>query len=181
VTVVNFVTENSIEHSILHLLAHKQMLANGVLDGAEDFSQIAMPSGRAALIERMQAMLGGRAQVQIKRLPPEEALVEAIRARHGARLLHAELRAERLIVVLDVEPAHIAAERTRLAVSTPQVEVLDPVAWQTLRRLVEFGVVSFAEARVRILHHRDANGANGQDAPTAIADMLRPQPEARVA
>jgi hypothetical protein len=181
VTVVNFVTENSIEHSILHLLAHKQTLADGVLDGAEDFSQITMPSGRAALIERMQAMLGRGERVRIKALPPEEALVEEIRARHGARLLHAELRAERLIVVLDVQPAHIAAEQTRLAVSTPRVEVLDPGAWQTLRRLVEFGVVSFAEARVRILHHRDANGTNGQDAPAPIADMLRPQQEVRVA
>ena len=181
VTVVNFVTENSIEHSILHLLAHKQTLANGVLDGAKDFSQITMPSGRAALIERMQAMLGGREQVRIKTLPPEEALVEQIRARHGAHLLHAEVRAERLIVVLDVEPAQIAVEQTRLAGSTPRAEVLDPGAWQTLRRLVEFGVVSFAEARVRILHHRDANGANGQGAPAAIADMPRPQQEARVA
>jgi hypothetical protein len=133
------------------------------------------------LIERMQAMLGGREQVRIKTLPPEEALVEDIRARHGARLLHAELRAERLIVVLDVEPAHIATEQTRLALSLPRVEVLDPGAWEAVRRLVEFGVVSFAEARVRILHHRDANGANGQGAPTAIADMLRPQQEARVA
>jgi hypothetical protein len=128
----------------------------------------------------MQAMLGGRAQVRIKTLRPEEALVEEIRARHGARLLHAEFRAERLIVVLDVEPARVAAERTRLAVSTLRVEVLDREAWHTLRRLVEFGVVSFAEARVRILHHRDANGGNGQNTPTAIADMLRPQPEARM-
>jgi superfamily II DNA or RNA helicase len=177
VTVVNFVTENSIEHSILHLLAHKQTLANGVLDGAEDFSQITMPSGRAALIERMQAMLRGREPIRIKTLPPEEALVEEIRARHGARLLHAELRADRLIVVLDVEPAHIEAEQTRLAVSTPRAEVLDPGAWQALRRLVEFGVISFAETRVRILHQQDANGPNGQHTPTATAGMLRPQQE----
>ena len=58
VTAINFVTEDSIEHSILHLLAHKQTLADGVLDGTGDFSEIKMPSGRAALIERMQAMLG---------------------------------------------------------------------------------------------------------------------------
>ncbi len=76
VTVVNFVTENSIEHSILHLLSQKQTLADGVLDGAADFSQIAMPSGRAAMIERMQAMLGGAEPIRIKTLPPEEALVE---------------------------------------------------------------------------------------------------------
>jgi hypothetical protein len=81
----------------------------------------------------------------------------------------------------DGRPADLAVEQTRLAVSAPRVEVLDPGAWQTLRRLVEFGVFSFAEARVRILHRRDANGTNGQHAPMAIADVLRPQQEARVA
>jgi superfamily II DNA/RNA helicase len=86
VTVVNFVTENSIEHSNLHLLSHKRALADGVLEGAEDFSKIAIPSGRTALVERMQAALDGSKPIQIKALPPEEALVEDIRTRHGARL-----------------------------------------------------------------------------------------------
>ena len=76
VTVVNFVTENSIEHSILHLLAHKQTLADGVLDGTEDFSAIRMPSGRAAMIERMQAMLGQTSPAPIKSCP---------RRRHSSR------------------------------------------------------------------------------------------------
>ena len=74
-----------------------------------------MPSGRAALIERMQAMLSGGEAIRIKTLPPEEALVEDIKARHGARLLHAELRAQRLLLVLEAEPAIVAAEQTRLA------------------------------------------------------------------
>ena len=113
VTVVNFVTENSIEQSILHLLSAKQTLADGVLDGAADFSKIGMPSGRAAMIERMQAMLGGGEPIRIKTLPPEEALVEDLKARHGGRLLHAELRAQRLLLVLDAEPPLIAAERAR--------------------------------------------------------------------
>ena len=87
VTVVNFVTENSIEHSILHLLSAKQTLADGVLDGTADFSKIGMPSGRAAMIERMQAMLGGGEPIRIKTLPPEEAgLIGFTETR--ARILH---------------------------------------------------------------------------------------------
>ncbi len=163
VTVVNFVTENSIEHSILHLLSQKQTLADGVLDGAADFSQIAMPSGRAAMIERMQAMLGGGEPIRIKTLRPEEALVEDVKARHGARLLHAELRAQRLLLVLDAEPPLIAAERARLASSTPGAEILDRAAWQTLQRLAEAGLIGFTETRARILHKSEANGAAGQD------------------
>jgi hypothetical protein len=161
VTIVNFVTENSIEHSILHLLSHKKTLADGVLDGADDFSKITMPSGRAALIERMQAMLGGGEPIRIKTLPPEEALVEEIKTRHGARLLHAELRSERLILVLDAEPLLIAAEQTRLASSTPRTEVLDRAAWQTLQRLAAAGLVGFTETRARILHQRTANKPGG--------------------
>jgi hypothetical protein len=165
VTVVNFVTENSIEHSILHLLTQKQTLADGVLDGTEDFSKITMPSGRAALIERMQAVLGDGEQIRIRSLPPEEALVEEIKARHGAQLVHAELRAQRLILVLDTEPSLIDAELARLATSTPQVEILDRAAWQMLQRLTATGLIGFTETRTRILQQSDANGTDtsGQD------------------
>lgn len=163
VTIVNFVTENSIEHSILHLLSDKQRLADGVLDGAEDFSQITMPNGRGALIERMRSLLGRSEPIRIRTLPPEEALVEDLKTRHGARLLHAELRSERLFLVLDAKPSLIAAEQMRLASSSPRVEILDHAAWSTLQRLVESGLVGFSETRVRILHQRDANDRIGQD------------------
>lgn len=166
VTVVNFVTENSIEHSILHLLSHKRTLADGVLDGAGDLSKIELPSGRAALIERMQSVLNGNKPIQISTLPPEEAVVEDIKARHGAGLVHAEVRAERLILVLDAEPSLIMAEQARLALSKLQTEVLDRAAWQTLQRLTAAGLIGFTETRVRILHRSEANGtdsAPGQD------------------
>jgi superfamily II DNA or RNA helicase len=163
VTVVNFVTENSIEHSILHLLSHKQRLADGVLDGAEDFSMITMPNGRGRLIERLRSLLGGSEKIRIRTLPPEEALVEDIKTRHGARLLHAELRAERLFLVLDAESSLIATEQMRLASSSPRVEILDPAAWSTVQRLVESGIIGFSETRVRILHQRDANDRSGQE------------------
>lgn len=165
VTVVNFVTENSIEHSILHLLSHKQTLADGVLDGTEDFSKIAMPSGRTALIERMQEALGG-GEIRIRSLPPEEALVEEMKTRHGEKLVHAELRAQRLILVLEAEPSLIDAELARLASSTPQVEILDRTAWQMLQRLAATGLIGFTETRTRILQQGDASGADttgGQD------------------
>ena len=57
VTVVNLVCEDSIEHRILHLLAQKQDLADGVIDGRGDIAALKMPSGRAAMIERMAAFL----------------------------------------------------------------------------------------------------------------------------
>ena len=58
VQVINLVTENSIEHRMLYLLEQKQRLADGVLTGAEEIQEMQMPSGRAAFVERMEAMLG---------------------------------------------------------------------------------------------------------------------------
>jgi superfamily II DNA or RNA helicase len=156
VTAINFVTEESIEHSILHLLAHKQTLADSVLDGTGDFSAIAMPSGRAALIERMQAMLGQAKAAQIKVLSPEEALVEDLCTRHGARLVYAEVRAGRLLIVLDADASLIASEQGRLAAAnqadTPSVEMVDRAAWEMLQRFTQVGIVQFTDAAARILY-----------------------------
>jgi superfamily II DNA or RNA helicase len=173
VTAVNFVTEDSIEHSILHLLAHKQTLADGVLDGTGDFSAIKMPSGRAALIERMQAMLGQAKAAPIKVLSPEEALVEDMCTRHGACLVHAEMRADRLLMVLDGDASLIAGERARLATESPAgippVEMIDRSAWEVLQRLAQAGVLHFAGTPARILHREGVDSTPQSVEPAARA------------
>lgn len=58
VQVVNLVTEHSIEHRMLHVLAGKQALAEGVLDGRGDLDALPMPSGRKAFIERLEEIMG---------------------------------------------------------------------------------------------------------------------------
>src|SRR3546814_68745 len=121
---------------IMHRLAHKQALADGVLDGEGDLSALKMPSGRAAMIERMQAMMEAAERPRMRVLSPEEALVEELRSRHGERLVLAEMRGPRLLAVLDGSTTALAAERERLtardgATALP-VEVVDPEAWQTM-------------------------------------------------
>lgn len=155
VTVVNLVTESSIEHQILHLLAAKQNLADGVLDGTDDFSTIKMPSGRGAMIERMQAMLGVGGAAPIKTLSPEEALVEDLKARHGEHLARVETRAGRVIAVLDGEEGLIASERERLSAREENalpVEIVGCAAWETMRRLAEAGLLQFTAAETRVLY-----------------------------
>jgi hypothetical protein len=78
-----------------------------------------MPSGRAALIERMQAMLGQARDAPIKGQSPAEAVIEDLRARHGDRFVHAEIRADRLLVVLDGDASLIASEQARLSAANP--------------------------------------------------------------
>ena len=60
VQVINLVSEGTIEHRMLSLLEQKRALAEGVVDGKGD-KEMALPSGRAAFLERLDAlMLGDR-------------------------------------------------------------------------------------------------------------------------
>jgi hypothetical protein len=160
VTVVNLVCENSIEHQILHLLGHKQALADGVLDGLGDLGALKMPSGRAAMIERMQAMMQAEASVTPRILSPEEAFTEELRRRHGERALLIEARTGsdgrvRLLAVLDVEGDALAAEVKRHEAGHkigPAVEVIDRLTWLAMRRLAASGMITLAEGQARVLH-----------------------------
>ena len=160
VTVVNLVCQDLIEHQILHLLGHKQALADGVLDGQGDLGALKMPSGRAAMIERMEAMMQLPASVAVRILSPEEAVTEELRCRHGERALLIESHTGgdgrvRLLVVLDLDGEALAAEAKRYQARGevgPAVEVIDRPTWLAMRRLAANGMVTMAEGSCRVLH-----------------------------
>jgi hypothetical protein len=159
VMVVNLVCEDSIEHQILHLLGHKQALADGMLDGEGDLGALKMPSGRAAMIERMQAMMQAPA-VAPRILSPEEAVAEELRRRHGERALLIEActgvdgRA-RVLAVLDLDSEALAAEvkwHEPRGGGAPTVELIDRPTWLAMRRLVASGMMTLANGSSRVLH-----------------------------
>jgi superfamily II DNA or RNA helicase len=161
VIVVNLVCEGSIEHSILHLLDRKQALADGVLDGRGDLAALKMPSGRAAFVERMQAMMQAEKAVAPRLLTAEEAVAEELRRRHGERALLIEARTGgdgslRMLAVLDLDRDALAAEAERLAARSDgppvAVEAIDRATWLTMRRLAATGMLRFADQPSRILH-----------------------------
>jgi hypothetical protein len=160
VNVVNLVTQDSIEHNIMHLLGRKQALADGVIDGAGDLGALKMPSGRAAFIERMQAMMGEAVRPARAR-PPEDIVVADLMERHGDRLLLAEARPgpggrPKLLVVLDLDPQAVAAETERLSRDdSVAVDVLDRTMWTAMQRLAASGLMQFSHAP-RVLHRSGA-------------------------
>ena len=168
VSVVNLVTEDSIEHSILHLLGRKQALADGVLDGAGDLAALKMPSGRAAFVERMQAMMASQ-RPAARVIPPEEALVAELVERHGDKALLVEARqvfdgSPKLMAVLDLDPQTLAAEAARLSSATRiAVDVIDRSAWLTMRRLAAAGLLQFTH-EARVLHRSSALHEAGAEA-----------------
>jgi superfamily II DNA or RNA helicase len=161
VTVVNLVCENSIEHGILHLLGQKQALAEGVLDGCGDIDALKLPSGRAAMVERMRAMLTAADATAPRIVTADEAIAEELRSRHGERVLLIEARRGadgqlRVLAVLDLDPEALAAEVKRLAErkddAVPAVEAIDRATWLAMRRLETTGMLKLAEGSIRVLH-----------------------------
>jgi hypothetical protein len=175
VNVINLVTEDSIEHNILHLLGRKQALADGVIDGAGDLGSLKMPSGgRAAMVERMESMMAASARPAAPRArPPEDIVVAELAERHGDKLLLAEARPgidgqSKLLVVLDLNPQALAAETARLsAIESVAVEVVDRTMWLAMQRFAASGLLQFSH-QSRLLH-RSATLA-GQEAGAAVPD-----------
>jgi len=158
VSVINLVTEDSIEHNILHLLGRKQALADGVIDGAGDLATLKMPSGgRAALVERMQAIMAAAPRLLTRVRPPEEILVADLVERHGDKLLLAEARQgidgrPKLLVVFDLDAPTLVAETARLAsAESVAVDVVDRATWLAMQRFAASGLLQFTHES-RLLH-----------------------------
>lgn len=161
VTVVNLVCEDSIEHGMVHLLGAKQALADGVLDGQGDLAALKMPSGRGAMIERMQTLMrAGEKSAASRTVPPDETIADDLLRRYGDRALLVESRQAgggrlQMLVVLDVDRAVLSAEAKRLVATDaggPSVEVIDPSTWQVLQRMQASGVLQLVGDSARILH-----------------------------
>lgn len=175
VAVVNLIAENSIEHRMVYLLAQKQGLADGVLDGRGDVKRIRMPTGRAAFMERMAAVMTEFGEDAGEDATADRAdLRDALLARHGERLLSLVSRSangtEILVAVLDAPRAELDRERHRLRETTgAAVEVLDRNAFAAIRRLEAAGVLQFTDEAARE-HYRSPSLDGGA---TVRLDQVR--------
>ena len=169
VNVINLVSEHTIEHRMLGLLADKQALADGVLDRRGDLAEIKLPTGRNAFLERLDQVLddGPEDPPEVDRL---EALREDLAARHGAalkRLLAREGRdggPDTVLVVLDLPPRSLAAEERRLAGDARlKASVIDPDTYESMLRLAESGLISIPAENMREIHHAGPDGEAGLD------------------
>jgi hypothetical protein len=172
VQVINLVCENSIEHRMLHMLEQKRTLAEGVVDGTADVTEMAMPSGRAAFVERVESLMG-RPRPAPQAAPaaevsqdPLERLREDTLARLSERLdllqISCAANGEQTIVaVLDHvdESANAVLEQAigeHCREAGARLEVLDRKTYDTVQRLIEAGVLSLSQEGARILHQSPA-------------------------
>jgi hypothetical protein len=143
-----------------------------------------MPSGRAAMIERMQAMLQAADQAAPRIVTADEAIAEDLQRRHGAQALLIEARTGhdgrlRVFAVLDLDHDALAAEAKRLAEradDAPEVEVIDRTTWLAMRRLAATGMLKLAEGPSRVLHQAPELAAadpDGGDQIGRLAELSR--------
>jgi len=157
VTVLNFVTEHSIEHRMLTLLAVKRQVAAGVLDG-ESGTTIILRPGRASFVERVAELLK---PAEPKPAPRPASLAERlVQAEKEKLLLVTEFAGGTsegtLLAVVDGD-AQAASRRLAEAAGdegTPprRIEVIDRATNDAISRLIEAGIIQFAAAPASELH-----------------------------
>jgi superfamily II DNA or RNA helicase len=171
VRVLYLVAEDTIEHRMIPLLAGKQRLADGVIDGRGDLSDMPLPSGRRALIQRLESLTGLTAGAPSEAQPaadPWEPLGGELRSELGDRLLRLETHAGRdgrEVLLLVAEGAverpkieEILRRRFDGAASPPVLEILDHPAFEALERLVESGLLSFSTESRRVFYSSPSTG-----------------------
>ena len=177
VRVLYLVTEGSIEHRMIPLLEGKQLLADSVIDGRGDLSGLPLPSGRRALVERLQALTGltatpaapQEAQAAEPGAAPQDPLVAELLPLFGERLLNLEICSgpdgrEVLLAVVDGTADRKAVEeivshRFAGVASPPALELIDRATFETLERLAASGILRFASEARRSLHRTLSLGA----------------------
>jgi superfamily II DNA or RNA helicase len=167
VTVINLVSEDTIEHRMLETLSNKQALAEGVLDRRGDLAAIPLRGGGQSFLSRLQQMVGDAPAKTVKpesdtprsSLPADRPLAFAAEARKrlGPALLRCEERYPRegehsvLYVVVEGQSAQhrprleaLHAEYCGDLESTAPVrlEVLDRATHEALERLIAAGLIA---------------------------------------
>ncbi|HVR35614.1 MAG TPA: C-terminal helicase domain-containing protein, partial [Methylomirabilota bacterium] len=166
VTVINLVSENTIEHRMLETLSNKRALADGVLDRLGNLSSIQFQSGRQAFLNRLRQLiapadLNTSAPDRQPPLPADRALGFAHEA--GRRINGALLRCEErypeqaphsvLYIVVDRDAAQWRERLNALhqdyfgpgrsdPLAPVRLEVIDRATDEALQRLIDAGLVA---------------------------------------
>ena len=179
VTVVDLVTEDSIEARMVATLARKRALAGGVLDGDAGLDSQPIGAGRQAFLQQVADVVRVSPAGKVRSVPhpsiealravdPELGFAAVVAERLGDKLLLCEvcLPAQGCPVLLvvaegDALAASECAERVcadwfggRAQKLAPVVDVVGRAAYETLKRLMARGVLTRPEGSMRTLYRR---------------------------
>jgi hypothetical protein len=182
VTVINLISENTIEHKMLETLSQKRALSEGVLDLKGDLGQIKLRSGRQAFLAKLEQLITP-VQPEGQKPPPEETkaplpadrplgFAQAARQQINGALFRCEERYPQegphsvLYVVVERDAAQWRERLNTLhhdyfgpgqsdPLAPVQLEVIDRATHDALQRLVASGLVSRTTRATRSLWPAD--------------------------
>jgi superfamily II DNA or RNA helicase len=183
VTVINLISENTLEHRMLETLALKQSVAMSVLDRPGEVKEIKLRSGRQAMVERLQQLVtppriaaGSRSPDVKPPLPADRALafVQLAAERINGALVRCEETYPQsgphsvLVVVVDREAANWREKLNSLhsdlfgpgkidPLAPVQLEVIDRATDESIQRLIAAGLISRTSRATRPLYPAGEN------------------------
>jgi hypothetical protein len=167
VSVVNLISQDTIEHKMLATLAVKRDLASGIVDGKGDLAELRMVSGREAFLDRLKLIMG---EGQVEPRPtdgaerrkvtvadaacpdPRERFRQGIASELSSRVQLIRARdlpggeGHATLVVVDEGVEQLQPVIARLYTESGQtgrIEVLDRQTFQALEHLVAMGLASW--------------------------------------
>jgi hypothetical protein len=195
VTVINLIARETIEERMLDTLAHKQALADGILDGQGKLSELRLKGGGQSFYEKLRQLgVSADGPVSIRPAPARPSLpadrpaafAKVSRERLGTRWVACEERIPRegersvLYVVVDRDAAAHQASLAALhqeyfadqeSVLIPRLEVVDRTTHETIQRLIDAGLIARTTRAIRPLDGTD------QPTPTPLSETERAQLE----
>jgi superfamily II DNA or RNA helicase len=182
VQVINLVSEHTIEHRMLALLDQKRSLAEGVVDGTGG-REMALPSGRAAFLERMESLMTGkRPEPRATTTDPLDQLRNEVLGKWSEHLdlmeLHGAGEQQTLLVVADrlddaLQSTLSMQLQDRFPHRTPRLQLLDRDDFTTIRRLIDAGVLHANQDTVRTLYRAPTADRPTDDGPSTKLTKAR--------
>ena len=198
VTVINLISENTLEHRMLATLSNKQALADGVLDRKGDLKEIKLTSGRQAFLAKLRQLVTLPAAdvkppaPQAKPLPADRPLGFAAAARQkiNGALVRCEERYPNdgahsvlyIVVENDAKQCHanLAALHDEYfgpgqwdPLAPVRLEVIDRTTEESVQRLIDAGLVARTTRAIRPLWPEEAAAPAQSEAERAKAAAHR--------
>ena len=168
VTVINLVSEKTIEHRMLDTQSNKQALADGVLDRIGNLKEIKLQSGRQAFLAKLQQLVvqpagGAKPEAREAKPPLPADRTQGFAAAASRRINGALLRCEErypndaphsvLYVVVERDAAQYREQLSSLheeyfgpgqwdPLAPVRLEVIDRATDEALQRLIDAGLLA---------------------------------------
>jgi hypothetical protein len=195
VTVINLISEKTIEHRMLGTLSNKQALADGVLDRIGNFNEIKLQTGRQAFLAKLSQLVtapadGPKPEARAAKPPLPADRPRGFAAAAQQRINGALLRCEErypndaphsvLYVVVERDAAQYREQLNALhaeyfgpgqwdPLAPMRLEVIDRATDEALQRLIDAGLLAKTTRATRPLWPADA--AETAPPPLSAAEL----------